>query len=218
MAITLFILLFSVGVLALLTVLLHVQKISAIVFAALISLLTVFDYALLSLDKIYLLHLEQDKVLQNQMKQQKDVIGQLTQVQLDMTLQLLSQASAQDNETSIQKKLKWRDLLLAQLRLANFQQVKIDSVEEQINHSVHVYLMEQLNKQLIQSLGHRIYSDFVRSRARDEWTDELFIKELIGFLKKQSLMKPEIDYAIKRIQQFDLSGELLAKPDSTFSK
>ena len=211
MAITLFILLFSIGLLALLTVLLHIQKINSLVFAALIALLTVFDYALLSLDKIYYLHQDQDELLQTQMRQQKDVIGQLTQVQLDMTLQILSQTSAQDNETSVKQKLVWRDRLLAQLRLADFQQVKIEKVEEQVNHSVHVYLMEQLNKQLIQSLGHRIYSDFVRSRSRDEWTDELFVKELIVYLQKESLMKPEIQFAIKRIKHFDETGELLEK-------
>ncbi|GAA6135669.1 hypothetical protein NBRC116188_24590 [Oceaniserpentilla sp. 4NH20-0058] len=209
MAITLFILLFSIGLLALLTVLLHTKKITSVVFAALVALLTIFDYALLSLDKIYYLHLDQDKQLQSQMKKQKDVIGQLTQVQLDMTLQLLSQSSSQDNETSITKKLQWRDLLLAQLRLAEFQQVKIDKVKQQIDLSVHVYLMEQLNKQLIQSLGHRIYSDFVRSRPRDEWTDELFIKDLNEYLNKETLMKPEIEFAIKRIVQFDQTGELL---------
>jgi len=209
MAITLFILLFSIGLLALLTVLLHTQKINAVVFAAMIAMLTVFDYALLSLDKIYYLHQEQDKAIEQQIQQQKDVIGQLTQVQLDMTLQLLSQASSQDNEASITQKLKWRDLLLAQLRLANFQQIKIDQVEKQINHSVHVYLMEQLNKQLIQGLGHRIYSDFVRSRPRDEWTDELFINELMAYLKKESLMKPAIQTAILRVQHFDETGQLI---------
>jgi len=211
MAITLFILLFSIGLLALLTVLLHLKKINALVFAAIIAVLTVFDYALLSLDKIYFLHQEQDRAIERQLKQQKDVIGQLTQVQLDMTLQLLSQASSQDNETSIEKKLQWRDLLLAQLRLAQFQQVKIEQVEAQINHSVHVYLMEQLNKQLIQDLGHRIYSDFVRSRPRDEWTDELFINDLTAYLKKESLMKPGIQAAITRVQHFDKTGELIPK-------
>jgi hypothetical protein len=71
--------------------------------------------------------------------------------------------------------------------------------------------MEQLNKQLIQGLGHRIYSDFVRSRSRDEWTDQLFVKELVVFLKKQKLVKPEIQFAIKRIKHFDETGELLTQ-------
>jgi hypothetical protein len=209
MAITIFILLFSVGLLALLTVLLHTKKIPPLVFAALIALLTVFDYALLSLDKIYYLHKEQDQAFQTQMEKHIAVIGQLTQVQLDMTLQLLSQNSTQENETSIQQKVAWRDLLLAQLQVANFEQVQIEKVERLLNQAVHVYLMEQLNKQLIQGLGHRVYSDFVRSRPRDEWTDELFVSELMVFLKKQSLMTPDIDFAIKRITHFDDSGELL---------
>ena len=74
--------------------------------------------------------------------------------------------------------------------------------------------MEQLNKQLIQGLGHRIYGEFVRSRPREQWTDELFVKELVSYLEKQKLKKPEIDFAIKRIQHFDQSKALLLKPDA----
>lgn len=210
MAITIFILLFSVGLLALLTVLLQTKKIPPLVFAALIALLTVFDYALLSLDKIYYLHKEQDQAFQTQMEKHIAVIGQLTQVQLDMTLQLLSQNSTQENETSIAQKVAWRDLLLAQLQVANFEQVQIEKVKRMLNQAVHVYLMEQLNKQLVQGLGHRVYSDFVRSRPRNEWTDDLFISELKVFLKKQALMKPEIEFTIKRITHFDAQGELLS--------
>lgn len=212
MAITIFVLLFSMGILALLTVLLHINKIPPLVFAAVIALLTVFDYALLSLDKIYYLHRDQDQSHQINMDKQLAVIGQLTQVQLDMTLQLLSQNSSQENEKSILQKTQWRDLLLAQLGAANFDAIQVDKVERLINQSIHVYLMEQLNKQLIQGLGHRIYSDFVRSRTRDQWTDELFVKELIAYLNKQKLMKPEIEFAIKRIQQFEKTKELLPLP------
>jgi hypothetical protein len=209
MAITIFVLLFSVGILALLTVLLHINKIPPLIFAAMIALLTVFDYALLSLDKIYYLHRDQDQTLQTNIDKQLAVIGQLTQVQLDMTLQLLSQNSSQENEDSIQQKIQWRDALLAQLHAANFDIVQVEKVERSINQSIHVYLMEQLNKQLIQGLGHRIYGEFVRSRPREQWTDELFIKELVTYLAKQKLKKPGIDFAIKRIQHFDESSALL---------
>ena len=209
MAITIFILLFSVGFLALLTVLLHIKKIPPLVFAALIALLTIFDYALLSLDKIYYLHRDQDQAFQTQMEKHIAVIGQLTQVQLDMTLQLLSQNSTQENETSIQQKVVWRDLLLAQLNAANFESVQINKVERLMNQAVHVYLMERLNKQLVQDLGHRVYSDFVRSRARDEWTDELFVSDLIVFLTKQKIMTNEIQSTLDRLKHFDQTGELL---------
>ena len=215
MAITIFVLLFSLGILALLTVLLHINKIPPLVFAAMIALLTVFDYALLSLDKIYYLHRYQDQAHQTQMDKQIAVISQLTQVQLDMTLQLLSQNSTQENEASIKQKIQWRDLLLAQLHAASFDDVQINKAETSINQSIHVYLMEQLNKQLIQGLGHRIYSDFVRTRPREQWTDELFVKELIQYLTKQKLMKPEINFAIKRIQHFDAKKELLLKPSNS---
>lgn len=218
MAITIFVLLFSLGILALLTVLLHINKIPPLVFAAMIALLTVFDYALLSLDKIYYLHRDQDQAHQSQIDKQLAVISQLTQVQLDMTLQLLSQNNSQENEASILKKEQWRNLLLAQLAAADFDEVQIEKVEASINQSIHVYLMEQLNKQLIQGLGHRIYSDFVRSRARDEWTDELFIKELITYLTQQKLMKPDIAFAINRIKHFDEKKTLLAKPDAIKQK
>ena len=214
MAITIFVLLFSLGILALLTVLLHINKIPPLIFAAMIALLTVFDYALLSLDKIYYLHRDQDQAHQSQIEKQIAVISQLTQVQLDMTLQLLSQNSTQENETSIQQKIQWRNLLLAQLNAASFDDVQIHKVETSINQSIHVYLMEQLNKQLIQGLGHRIYSDFVRTRPREQWTDELFVKELITYLTKQKLMKPDIDFAIKRIQHFEEKKELLIKPSN----
>ena len=214
MAITIFVLLFSLGILALLTVLLHINKIPPLIFAAMIALLTVFDYALLSLDKIYYLHRDQDQAHQSQIEKQIAVISQLTQVQLDMTLQLLSQNSTQENETSIQQKIQWRNLLLAQLNAASFDDVQIHKVETSINQSIHVYLMEQLNKQLIQGLGHRIYSDFVRTRPREQWTDELFVKELITYLTKQKMMKPDIDFAIKRIQHFEEKKELLIKPSN----
>lgn len=214
MAITIFVLLFSIGLLSVLTVLLHTKKIPPVVFAALIALLTVFDYALLSLDKIYYLHEAQDQAIKAQVQQQKEVIGQLTSVQLDITLQLLSQVTAQDNEQSIQQKIQWRDRLLAQLRLAKFNQVKIDNVEQQVNQSVHVYLMEQLNKQMVQSLGHRIYRDFVRIHSSKNWTDDLFIQDLKAYLKKEELDKPEVTQAMHRVTEFDKTGDLLLHNES----
>ena len=66
------------------------------------------------------------------------------------------------------------------------------------------------NKEMIQSLGHRIYSEFVRSKPRDQWTDELFVSELIKFLNKQKIMKEDIKFAIDRVKEFKSSGILMS--------
>lgn len=216
MKMTLFILLFSTGFMALLAALLHFKKISSLVFAALLSLLVIFDFSLLSLDKIYFLHQEQDELFTGKLvaydksiSDQADTFEHITKIQLEMTLQLLAQNSAQDNEQTIQQKLKWRDQIALQLQAINFDSQASQNVSSQVNAMVHQYLMEQLNQQLRQSIGHRSYSEFVRSRPRSEWTDDLFIDEITVFLKKENLMDEALSYAILRIKEFDQSETLM---------
>ena len=219
MSMTIFILLFSVGFLALLGVLLQQKKIRDVVFATLVALLVVFDFALLSLDKIYLLHQEQDSQYEQtllnydkQIAQQVAMYQQLTQIQLDMTLQMLAQSNPLENEASIQQKLKWRDDIQQQLTGINFDATAIEQVKIKIDQLAHQYLMENLNQQLRQSIGHRNYSEFVRSRPRSQWTDELFVKEVEAFLNKGKLMEPDIKFALTRVREFDQSGVLMQRP------
>jgi len=219
---TIFILLFSAGWTALLVALLHIKKITGPIFAALMGLLVIFAFALISLDKIYYLHSEQDghfearlKLYDEQLAHKFDVFKQLTNIQLETTLQVLAQNTAQDNEKNIKQKLMWRDDLIASLSDINADKTLIEKVEKQINSAVHSYLMERLNKQFIQSLGHRVYGDFIRQRPRDEWTDELFVNELEPFLKKQGLLKDDIAYAIERIKVFDERAVLLSSEPET---
>ena len=216
MKMTLFILLFSTGFMALLAALLHFRKISPLVFSALLSLLVIFDFSLLSLDKIYFLHQEQDELFTGKLVAYDKNIGeqastyeQITKIQLEMTLQLLAQNSAQDNEKTIQQKLKWRDQIILQLQAIEFDSQATQDIEKQVNAMVHQFLMEQLNQQLRQNIGHRSYSEFVRSRPRKEWTDELFIEEITVFLKKENLMDDVLSHAILRIKEFDQSGTLI---------
>ncbi len=218
---TIFILLFSLGFLALLGALLHQNKISQLVFSALLCLLVVFDFALLSLDKIYFLHQEQDALYEQklsrydiQIEQQVAMYKQLTQVQLDMTLQMLGQSNSQENDATIIQKLKWRDDMQRQLTSINFDTDSIEKVKLKIDLLAHQYLMENLNQQLRQGMGHRNYSEFVRSRPRDQWTDTLFINEIEVFLSKGALMTTDIKTALRRVREFDTNGNLkLEKPE-----
>jgi len=216
MSMTIFILLFSVGFLALITLLLQQKKIRESIFAALVALLVVFDFSLLSLDKIYLLHQEQDSQYEqtllgydNQITQQVAMYQRLTQIQLDMTLQILAQSNPQENEASIRQKLKWRDDIQQQLTSINFDANAIEQVKVKIDQLAHQYLMENLNQQLRQSIGHRNYSEFVRSRPRDQWTDDLFVKEVEAFLNKEKLMVPKVKFALTRVREFAQSGDLI---------
>ena len=216
MSMTIFILLFSVGFLALFAVLLQYQKIREPIFAVFIALLLVFDFALLSLDKIYLLHQEQDRNFEqklldydSQIAQQLAMVKRLTQIQLDVTLQVLAQSNPQENEASIRQKLQWRDDMQQQLTAMNFDAAAIEQVKLKIDQLAHQYLMENLNQQLRKSIGHRNYSEFVRTRPRDQWTDELFVKEVAVFLNKENLMVPKIEAALRRVREFDQSGSLI---------
>jgi|GEM_PF-2210300 len=216
MSMTIFILLFSVGFLALITLLLQQKKIRESIFTALVALLVVFDFSLLSLDKIYLLHQEQDSQYEQtlldydkQIAQQAAMYQRLTQIQLDMTLQILAQSNPQENEASIRQKLKWRDDIQQQLTSINFDAAAIEQVKVKIDQLAHQYLMENLNQQLRQSIGHRNYSEFVRSRPRDQWTDDLFVKEVEAFLNKEKLMVPKVKSALSRVREFAQSGDLI---------
>ena len=60
MNLTLFLLLISIGFISLFTVLLTLKRIRNLVYFSLTALLVLFDFAVLSLDKIYFLHKEQD--------------------------------------------------------------------------------------------------------------------------------------------------------------
>jgi hypothetical protein len=216
MGITIFVLLFSIGMMALLAVLLKIEKLPPSLFAAIIGFLVVFDFALLSLDKIYFLHqaqddlfLEKQKAYDNRISNQVALYHNLTDIQLNITLQALSQNSKQETEGSIQQKLNWRDELLIQMDAVGFDDEKILQVNKKINESVTSYLMERLNQAARQALGHRIYSEFVRSRPRSEWTDELFASELSAYLNKQNLMDGTIGFSLKRLKEFKVSGVLL---------
>jgi hypothetical protein len=90
-----------------------------------------------------------------------------------------------------------------------FEENKLLEVNEKINSSVSKYLMESLNKQVRQTLGHRMYSEFVRTRPRSEWTDELFVRELSLYLNKQRLMDKKIEYNLKRLNEFKTKGVLI---------
>jgi hypothetical protein len=226
MGITIFILLFSIGTMALLAVLLKTERIQPHIFAAGMALLVVFDFSLLSLDKIYFLHQAQDDIFLEKQRgydegiaKQLALYQQLTSIQLEATLQILAQNPKQTNEDDILKKIEWRDQLLLQMNALSFDEVKIKKVFETINGSVTAFLMEQLNQAARQSLGHRIYSEFVRSRPRHEWTDELFVSDLTIYLNAQSLMNDSIELALTRIKKFKDSGVLVSsvKPTPTSS-
>lgn len=213
---TIFLLLFSCGLVALLAVLLHLERIPALVFSALLGLLMVFDFSILSLDKIYGLHKEQDQyfldrlqVYDAKFQNQTRAFEQLTNIQLEMSLEVLSQVTKNENDASIMKKIAWRDELITHLKAAKFPQDKIMLAKEKIDSGIHKYLMEDLNQLVIKKIGHRNYSEFVRSRPRQEWTDSLFIKELAAFLKKENIMHKEIELSLLRVKEFDASGFLL---------
>ncbi len=213
---TIFILLFSLGFLGLLGVLLHLKKIQGLIFSALLVLLVVFDFALLSLDKIYFLHQEQDALYEQklvdydtQIAQQVTMYKQLTQIQLDMTLQVLAQSSSLENEASIAQKIQWRDQMLTQLKTMKYDEAIMAQVKAKIDGVAHAYLMENLNQQLRKTIGHRNYSEFVRSRPRSEWTDNLFLKEAEALISKDKIMAANIKLAISRVREFDQSGYLI---------
>jgi len=216
MNITLFILLFSLIFLALSGALLHLKKIQTYIFNALLVLLVVFDFSVLSLDKIYLLHQQQDALYEQrqinhsaQIIQQVNTLKQLTQIQLDMTLQVLTQSNPLESEVSIAQKIQWREQMLKQLKSIEFDEKTLVQVKFKVDSVVHAYLMEKLNQQLRATIGHRNYSEFVRSRPRKEWTDELFLKEAEVFLNKETLMTENIKRAISRVREFDQSGYLI---------
>lgn len=216
MAITLFIFLFSIAFLTLIGVMFHIKKIPTVVFASLLTALVVLDFALLSMDKIYYLHQEQDSLYSEKLRiydekiaNQVEIQRSLSKMQLDMALQSLSVNSVQETEESIQQKVVWREKLLRAAQDLKFDETEITQISTSINASIHKYLMEALNKQVIQSLGHRVYSEFVRSRPRQEWTDELFVAELQVFLIKHKQESPELMLAIKRINEFKSTGLVL---------
>lgn len=191
-------------------------------FMAAVALLVVFDFALLSLDKIYFLHQDQDDIfLENQraydqrISQQLSLYQQLTAIQLDITLQLLSQNSKSETEQGIVKKLIWRDQLVGQMKVLEFDEEKILKVNTDINKGVQAFLMEKLNQEVRQTLGHRIYSEFVRSKPRHEWTDDIFVEELTGYLTKQKLMKDNLKFALARIKEFKNTGVLIEHPSKS---
>lgn len=216
MAITLFIFLFSIAFLTLIGVMFHIKKIPTVVFVSLLTALVVLDFGLLSMDKIYYLHQEQDSLYNEKLRtydekiaNQVEIQRSLSKMQLDMALQSLSVNSAQDTEESIQQKVVWREKLLLAAQDLKFNESEVAQISTSINASIHKYLMEALNKQVIQSLGHRVYSEFVRSRPRQEWTDELFVAELQVFLIKHKQESPELMLAIKRINEFKSTGLVL---------
>lgn len=216
MSLTLFLLLISVGFITLFTALLTLKRIRNLVYFALTALLILFNFAALSLDKIYFLHKEQDDLFlesmaqkENAMNEQLVLYKELTNIQLDMTLSALTQNITSDSEAAIRQKIIWRDQLVSQMEVLQYDAARIQHVREQINHGIHRYLMEQLNQTVIQTLGHRTYGEFVRTRPRHEWTDSLFVSELETFLEKDALLNDEIKQRLHVLKVFDQSGVLL---------
>ncbi len=216
MSLTLFLLLISIGFIALFTTLLKLKRIRNLVYFALVALLILFDFAVLSLDKIYFLHNAQDDAFIEKLAEKERAINEqlvlyreLTSIQLDMALAVMTDNAVNDSEAEIRQKIATRDKLVNQMQLLEFDEAKIQHVQEQINLAVHRYLMEQLNQTVIKALGHRTYGEFVRSRPRHEWTDTLFVKELEEFLKKHSLQNEEIKQRLQLLKVFDSSGVLL---------
>jgi len=221
MGMTIFILLFSAGMLAILAALLHTKKIPPIIFGSIVGLLFVFDFAVLSLDKIYALHYEQDQSLLEKVatyeasfSAQADLYQKLTELQMNIALEVLTDQPEQFSEREAKQALVWRDDLLQQMQTLGFPESKSQDVARKINAAVHTYLMEQLNQELIRTLGHRTYGEFVRTRPRQEWTDELFLNDLQVFLTTEKIDKPNLVFALERVNEFDHSGMLMEKADA----
>ena len=142
---------------------------------------------------------------ENAMNEQLVLYKELTNIQLDMTLSALTQNITSDSEAAIRQKITWRDQLVSQMEVLQYDAARIQHVREQINHGIHRYLMEQLNQTVIQAL----LGLFVRPAPRHEWTDSLFVSELETFLEKDALLNDEIKQRLHVLKVFDQSGVLL---------
>ncbi len=218
MSLTLYLLLINAGLIALFTTLLFKKRMRNVVFFSLTALLITFDFAVISLDKIYLLHkAEDDRFLEKiahyeaGIAQQLALYRRLTSVQIEATLTTISQPSASETEQTIQQKIQWRDEMLDHLNVLGFDQSIKNSVQTRVNEVVHRFLMESLNKLALEVLGHRQYAKFVNSRPREEWSDGLFVTELEVFTKQAGVMTAPLERMLNRIRTFDQSGTLLPK-------
>lgn len=217
MSINLFLIIFNLSLLAVFTSLLLLKRLRSLIYFALISLLVVFDFAALSYSQIYLLHKSEEDAYLARMKQQEAEIEQrmglyksLSEIQLQLTLAAISEAK-NDTEQSVQQKINWRDQIISRMQQVGFADHQIKQVRDDINASVHRYLMETLSNATLERIGHRNFSEFVRRKPRDEWTDASFVAELDVYLKQNNLSDEVLTFQLKRLRVFDESGALIEK-------
>jgi hypothetical protein len=217
MSINLFLIIFNLSLLAVFTSLLLLKRLRNLIYFALISLLVVFDFAALSYSQIYLLHKADEDAYVAKLKQVDGDIEQrmgfyksLSEIQLQLTLAAIAEAK-NDTEQSVQQKINWRDQIIVRMQQVGFSDQQIKQVREDINASVHRYLMETLSNVTLEHIGHRNFSEFVRRKPRDEWTDASFVAELDVYLKQNNLSEEVLSFQLKRLRVFDESGVLIEK-------
>lgn len=217
MSINLFLIIFNLSLLAVFTSLLLLKRLRSLIYFALISLLVVFDFAALSYSQIYLLHKTAEDAYLSKIKQQEADFEQrmslyksLSEIQLQLTLAAISEAK-NDTEQSVQQKINWRDQIISRMQQIGFADNQIKQVRDDINASVHRYLMETLSNVALEHIGHRNFSEFVRRKPRDEWTDASFVAELDVYLKQNNLSDEVLTFQLKRLRIFDESGALIEK-------
>lgn len=215
MSINLFLIIFNLSLLAVFTSLLVLKRLRSLIYFALVGLLLVFDFAALSYSQIYLLHKTEEDAYLNKIKMENSIIDErmtfyksLSEIQLQLTLAAIAE-SKNDSEQSVRQKIIWRDQITSRMQQIGFSAAQIQQVNTDINGSVHRYLMETLSNVTLEHIGHRNFSEFVRRKPRDEWTDSSFISELEQFLKDNHLNEAVLSFQIKRLRVFDENGVLI---------
>lgn len=217
MSIHLLLLILNLSLVAVFTTLLVLKRLRSVVYFALVALLVVFDFAALGYSQIYLLHKTEEDAYLKQLNDMQQTIDQrmtfyksLSEIQLQLTLAAMAK-SQDDNEQSVRQKIVWRDQITSRMQQTGFSDSLIQQVNNDINGSVHRYLMENLSNTTLEHIGHRSFSEFVRRKPRDEWTDSSFIAELDVYLKDNHLSDETLAFQLKRLRVFDENGVLIEK-------
>ena len=146
-----------------------------------------------------------------------DFFRKMAEQQANISATNLSQSRPTDI-TDVREAIVMRDDLISQLESLKSQPEVIQNISDRINLTIHQFLFEEFSRELMEGIGRKAYGKFLKTRERDEWSDELFIKDVKPYLENKELMTAPIEQSLAELEFFDTNKKLLEKKNKSSDK
>lgn len=130
------------------------------------------------------------------------LMRELVESQARFLLTDVTQASNDESFTDQLVRVKQRDELLAQLKSLGSRGELVKKIQQDVDESVLSFLFEDFSRSLVDAIGGKKYAELLKSKPREQWTDETFIEFVAAEKDIQAMITEELHLKMRRWQLF----------------